>query len=88
MMTKWQRIHAQSPHRASPTELYRVMEILSDHTTWKEFGEERFAIVLNVHKAALTKRIQIPMGFANLVQNLNNDPSLFKRPSTFRPKID
>ncbi len=80
-LTRWQKIDVYSPYRAKPQDLYRVMEILSDEQEFLALGDVRYALVVEIHWAATTKRIPIPPGFDRHVQNLNNTPHLFRRPT-------
>jgi hypothetical protein len=85
-LTKWQIRLAFSPFRATGDQLQKLMEVLSDPNEWAIFGEDRFRIVFNIQKAAVTLRMPRYIPFENAIQNLKANEVLI-RPGTkvFKP---
>jgi hypothetical protein len=74
-LTKHQLIVAWSPYRARAEDLYQVMEVLSaDREELLIFGKDRLAVVLEIQKAAVSRRIPIPPGYQEILLKIDQTP--------------
>lgn len=70
-LTTRQQTVAQSPWSALEEELLTVMQILGDRAEWSQFGERRYAVLLQLHRAALSRNLIPPEPFNSQVRNLS-----------------
>lgn len=76
-LTKRQELIAVCPYHYKAIDVYNVMFILGEPGEDKPFGENSFYVLLELHKAAVTKNIPIPRKFMNLMQKIKNHPEQY-----------
>lgn len=74
-----QMVVVQSPWGATTEELLTLMEILGDYGEWSALGERRFALVMQLEKAAVSRQIEIPAAFAAQLRNIHKLGSITQR---------
>lgn len=78
-LTEYQKMVALSPFRYPLEDLFQVMQILARPEEWSVFGVEINGVLFEMHKAAVTRRLNPPGNFAKLMENVAKNPSDFSK---------
>lgn len=78
-LTTYQKRVALSPFHYPLKDLYVVMEIIARPEERQAFGEETMGVIFNMHKAAVSRRLNAPANFRELMGEVDKNISSYTK---------